>query len=104
MAYRGGNIDFTVKGDKTWNLDEHDFKVLVYPNNHPDRAVAVSKADMRKVEANMYEGAVSYKDTKNLMLGYYTIEILVIEAEDSRSVFARENAFELLDSASKNVE
>lgn len=104
MAYRGGNIDLTIKGDLTWDLDENDFKVLVYPNNYPEKAVSVSKADMSKVEDNMYSGSVSYKDTKAMMLGLYTIEVVIIKGEDSRSVFARENAFELFNSAAKDIQ
>lgn len=104
MAYRGENIDITVKGDATWNLDSLEFKVLIYPDRHPEDATMIDKSEMSRVEGNLYAGSVSYEITKDWPLGYYTVEVLIIENEMSRSVFVRQGAFTVHDSASKDID
>jgi hypothetical protein len=104
MAYRGGNIDINIKGDSTWNLDEHDFKVLVYPDRHTDEVTILDKADMKSIGGNHYSGTIPYTLTKGMALGYHTIEVLIIENETSRCVFAKPSALIMHDSASKDIE
>lgn len=104
MAYRGGNIDITVRGDSTWNLDELDFKVLIYPDRHPEDAITMNKSEMASIGVNHFAGSVGYEETRDMALGYYTVEILIIENETSRSIFAKQGAFPMHDSASKDVE
>lgn len=104
MAYRGENIDITIKGDDVFNLDDMDFKVLVYPDRHVDEAISIAKSDMTRLEDNQYFASIGYEKTKELPIGEYTIEVLVIEGSTSRSIFAKRGAFPVYDSASKNVE
>lgn len=104
MAYRGGNIDITVTGDFTWNLDELDFKVLIYPDRHPEDAIEMDKSELSREGENHYAGSVPYDVTRDMALGYYTVEVLIIENEASRSVFVKPAAFTMHDSASKDIE
>lgn len=103
MAYRGENIDITIKGDSEYNLDELDFKVLVYPDRHPDEKIVVEKSAMEKLDSNYYSATISYENTKGLALGLYTIELLVVESETSRSILVKQGAFPVYDSASKDI-
>ena len=103
MAHRGGNIDITIQGDSEFNLDTMDFKVLVYPDRHPEEVVTLEKSEMTKIEDNNYTGSIGYEVTKNMPLGSYTVEVLVIESETSRSVYAKAGAFPMYDSASKDI-
>lgn len=104
MAHRGENIDITIKGDETINLDNFDFRLLTYPDGHTDKATTVEKANMTKISANHYEAQIDYKVTKGMPLGAYTIEILLIESVAERSIYVKRGAFPLYDSASKNIE
>lgn len=104
MAYRGGNIDFVIKGDTENSLDANDFKVLVYPNRHFDNALAIEKSAMQKVGTNEYSCTIDYKGTKSMSIGMYTIEVLFIENENHRSVFTMQSAFPLYESASEDIE
>lgn len=103
MAYRGENIDITIKGDSEFNLDELDFKVLVYPDRHTNEATTIEKSAMTKLSDNHYHGSIGYEQTKGMSLSSYTIEILVIESGTSRSIYAKPGAFSMYDSASKNI-
>lgn len=104
MAYRGEDINFTIKGDEKINLDSYDFKLLTYPDGHTDQATTVEKANMTKIASNHYEGQIDYKVTKDMPLGTYTIEILLIESTTERSIYVKRGAYPLYDSASKNIE
>lgn len=104
MAYRGGNINIKIKGDASWNLDTHDFKILVYPDNRIGDALTLAKKEMVKINDNHYLAIINWQNTKMMKTGPYTIEVLVIQGEDSRSVFVKSNAFPLYDSASKDIE
>lgn len=104
MAYRGENIDITIKGDSEFNLDELDFKVLVYPDRHTNEATTIDKSAMTKLNDNQYFGTIRYERTKTMPLGLYTIEVLVIESGTSRSIYAKPGAFPMYDSASKDIE
>lgn len=101
--YRGENIDITIKGDSEYNLDELDFKVLVYPDRHPDERIEVDKSAMEKLDSNYYSAIIGYEKTKGLALGQYTIELLVVESETSRSILVKQGAFPVYDSASKDI-
>lgn len=104
MAYRGENIDITIKGDSEYNLDELDFKVLVYPDRHPNEKIVVEKSAMEKLDSNYYSATIGYEETKDFALGLYTIEVLIVESGTSRSIFAKQGAFPVYDSASKNID
>ena len=104
MAYRGENIDITIKGDSEYNLDELDFKLLVYPDRHPDEKKVVEKSAMEKLDSNYYSATIGYEATKDLALGLYTIEVLIVESGTSRSIFAKQGAFPIYESASKSIE
>lgn len=104
MAHRGENIDITIKGDSEFNLDELDFKVLVYPDRHPAEATTINKSAMTKLIDNQYFGSIGYEETKTMPLGLYTIEVLLIESGTSRSIYAKPGAFPMYDSASKDIE
>ena len=103
MAYRGENIDITIKGDSEYNLDELDFKVLVYPDRHPEERIVVEKSEMDKLGQNYYSATIGYEQTKDFALGQYTIELLVVESETSRSILVKQGAFPVYDSASKDI-
>ena len=103
MAHRGENIDITIKGDSEFNLDELDFKVLVYPDRHTNEATTIEKSAMTKLSDNQYFGTIRYEQTKAMPLGLYTIEVLVIESGTSRSIYAKPGAFPMYDSASKDI-
>lgn len=104
MAYRGENIDFVIKGDSKINLDQINFKVLIYPDRHEEEAIVINKAIMTRVAASHYKGQIGYSETKDLPLGMYTIEVLLIEKDTERSIFMKRGAFPLYDSASRNIE
>lgn len=104
MAYRGENIDITIKGDSEFNLDELDFKVLVYPDRHTEEMTTIEKSAMTKLNDNQYFGSIGYEQTKTMPLGLYTIEVLVIESGTSRSIYVKPGAFPMYDSASKNID
>lgn len=103
MAYRGENIDIAVKGDTQHDLDSKDFKVLVYPDGHTENVQIISKSQMQKIETNYYSGTISYETSKTMPLGSYTIEVLVIEGQNDRSIFLSRSAFPLYDSASSAI-
>ena len=103
MSYRGENIEITIKGDSEFNLDSLDFKLLVYPDRHPDEKIVVEKSAMEKLDSNYYSATIGYENTKDLALGLYTIELLVIESETSRSILVKRGAFPVYDSASKDI-
>ena len=102
--YRGENIDITIKGDAEFNLDSQDFKVLVYPDRHPDEAKIIAKSECEKVADNYYKAVIGFAETKDMPLGYYTIEVLIIENNNSRSIYAKQGAFPMYDSAAKSIE
>ena len=104
MAYRGENIEITIKGDSEFNLDQLNFMVLVYPDRHSDEKIVVEKSKMEKLESNYYQATIGYEETKMLPLGNYTIEVLVIQSETSRSIYAKPGAFPVYDSASKDIQ
>lgn len=104
MAYKGENIDITIKGDAEYNLDEFDFKVLVYPDRHPEEKIVVEKSSMEKLDLNYYLATIGYETTKGLTLGNYTIELLVVESGTSRSIWVKNGAFPVYDSASKSID
>lgn len=101
--YRGEDIDITIKGDSEFNLDELDFKVLVYPDRHTNEVTTIEKSAMTKLSDNQYYGTIGYEQTKTMPLGLYTIEVLVIESGTSRSIYAKPGAFPMYDSASKDI-
>ena len=103
MAYRGENIDFVIKGDSTYNLDTMDFKVLFYPDRHPDEVTTVLKSEMTKLNTNHYSGSIGYQHTKAMPLGLYTIEVLIIESSTNRSIFLKKGAFPLYETASEDI-
>jgi len=103
MAYRGGNINFTVKGDAQFNLDNLDFRVMIYPDRHPEEAKTVLKSQMTKLNTNHYAGTISYDETKTMHLGLYSIEVLIIESSTSRSVYKKAGAFPMYESASEDI-
>ena len=102
--YRGENIDITIKGDTEFNLDSQDFVVLIYPDRHPDETKIVTKLECEKVANNHYKAVIGYAETKEMPLGYYTVEVLIIENNNSRSIYAKQGAFPMYDSASKSIE
>lgn len=104
MAYRGGNIDITVKGDYEFNLNELDFVVLVYPDRYYDEVVTLNKSDMENIKSNMYSGTIGYEVTKTMPLGQYTIEVLIKEGNNRRSIYAKQGAFPMYESASEDIE
>ena len=104
MAYRGENIDITIKGDSEYNLDELDFKVLVYPDRHPEGKIIIDKSSVTKIDTNYYELSIGFEKTKEMALGQYTIELLLVESGTSRSIFAKQGAFPIYESASKSIE
>ena len=104
MAYRGENIDIVIKGDEQYNLDNLEFRVLVYPDRHTENAKSILKSEMTKVGSNHYSGTIGYNDSKNMPLGFYTVEVLIFDGVQNRSIFAKSSVFPLYDSASKNIE
>lgn len=103
MAYRGGNINITIKGDSSWDLDKNDFKVLVYPDRRFEDALSVDKSEMTKIGDNQYLAVIAWQKTKTMKTGPYTIEILIFEGENIRSVFMKESADHLYSSASTYI-
>ena len=101
--FRGETIDIVIKGDSVLNLDSNDFMVLLYPDRHPETVFSVSKSEMKKQNSNYYTGSIDFETTKTMPLGMYTIEVLFINGTSSRSVFAKQGAFPLYDSASKSI-
>ena len=103
MAYRGENIDITIKGDSEFNLDALSFMVLIYPDRHTEQAIQINKEDGDRLGENHYHLRLEYSQTKDMALGMYTIEVLVIESGISRSIYMKNGAFPVYDSASKNI-
>ena len=103
MAYRGEDIGINVKGTAQHNLDVQNFTVLVYPDGHPEASVNIPKSNMEQKGENYYSGFISHEISKTMALGYYTIEVLVTDTENGRSIFASKGAFPLYDSASKDI-
>lgn len=103
MFFQGGNIPFTVQGDTEFNLDEVDFKVLLYPDRHPESATTIEKYAMTKAGENTYSYSIGYAQTKTMPIGKYTIEVLIIANSSTRSIFMNQSCFALLSSASKNI-
>ena len=103
MAYRGENIDITIKGDSEFNLDSLDFKLLFYPDRHPEDAKTIEKSTCEKLGDNHYKAVIGFEETKTMSLGSYTIEVLIIENNYSRSIYAKQGAFPMYDSASKSI-
>lgn len=101
MAYRGEDIPIVITGDEENNLDTLDFKVLFYPHDKPESSTTLLKSEMKKESENSYSGKIPYTTTKEMSVGYYTIEILTIG--DERRIFKKDGAFTLYDSASKNI-
>lgn len=104
MAHRGETIDFFVKGDESYDLSKIDFNVLIYPHDKVDKSIVIAKEDMTLNEDGRYSGSISYEQTKNMELGLYDVEILLIEDASSRSIFTRKSVFSMKDSASKSIE
>lgn len=104
MAYIGEDIPITILGDATTNLDELDFKVVLYPHDNVDakNSMVILKTQMTREKSNVYSGKVPYTDTLIMPPGYYTLEILTI-GEDSRRIFRQEGIFTLYDSVSKTL-
>lgn len=103
MAYRGETISITIKGDEKHNLDSLEFKVLIYPDRHTDNYIQFDKSALVKLATNHYSLSIEPSTTADLALGLYTIEILLIAGESSRSIYAKWGAFPVYDSASKNI-
>ena len=104
MAYKGEDLPLEIKGDAEFNLDELDFKILVYPDRHPENVFLIEKSEMTKEYDNHYSGKIGYEITKEMPIGSYTIEVLAIEGETSRRIYVKLGAFPMYDSASKNIE
>ena len=102
MAYKGEDIPIVITGDDNTNLDDLDFKILIYPHDDIDNYIVLGKTDMKAGGANTYTGQIPHSETKDMPIGYYTIEVLSI-GDDKRRIFKKEGAFTLYDSASKNV-
>ena len=64
----------------------------------------VEKSAMEKLDSNYYSATIGYETTKDLALGLYTIELLVVESETSRSILVKQGSFPVYDSASKDIE
>lgn len=101
MAYRGEDIDFRIKGTDEVNLDINEFSLLIYPNGKYDEAYEISKKDMTKISNNIYVGSIPYETSKSMVLGSYTVELLMIVNGSARSIYAKRGALEIFDSASK---
>lgn len=103
MAYRGEDIKIVVKGDAIYDLDKCDFKVLLYPDRHPNEATVISKEEMTREGSNYYSGEISAEASKALPIGLYTIEVLVFDGEDDRTIFLERSVLPIYDSGSKNI-
>lgn len=105
MAYQGEDWVFTITGDDKTNLDNNDFKILVYPCGKSNISVStITKEQCSQVKENVYTGTIPFQTTKNLEIGLYTVEVLLISSGNVRSVFMKNNAFENKPSESKNIE
>lgn len=102
--YKGEDWPLDIKGDDEFNLDELDFKVLVYPDRRAEEVTILVKSQMSKVSDNHYSGKIGFGTTKNMPIGNYTIEVLIIEGQTSRRIYSRPGAFPVYDSAAKNIE
>jgi hypothetical protein len=101
MAYRGEDIDFRIKGTDEVDLDANNFSLLIYPNGRYDEAYEIPKVDMTKVSNNLYVGSIPYEKSKTMVVGSYTVELLMIINGASRSIYAQRGALVIFDSASK---
>lgn len=104
MYYQGENINIIIKGDSNIDLNQYNFTVLVY--NHYDESndiIEITKAQSEEIEPNTYSVEIPFATTMGLSTGQYDIEICVIENNDRRSVFKKNNAFTLNPSKSKDL-
>lgn len=108
MAYRGETLKITIKGDSEFDLDSLDFRLMIYPDRHTsnDMMKSLKKDQMTRIGDNHYLAEFTYMQTEDMPLGLYTIEVCVIENKgertESRSIYAKQGAFPMYDSASKN--
>ena len=105
--YRGENLKITIKGDAEFNLDDLDFGVFLYPDRNPGKRLfrlPVYKDKMSRIGDNIYLLDIDYSETETLHLGLYTIEIVVMEGSSHRSIFVKEGAFPVYDSATKTID
>lgn len=103
MAHKGEDIDLYISGDEIIDLDSIDFSVLIYPDGCYDSAIQISRSEMRRLNANKYLAIIPYTTTKDMVIGSYTVEIVVEIDESKRSIFARRRALNIYDSASKLI-
>lgn len=119
MAYRGEDINITIKGDDEYNLDELEFGVWIYPDRQPNALnwegpLRKGQLGMTRIGDNHYNLKIPRIFTTDLPLGLYTIEVVIFDGEHdgsleslyatSRSIFVKQGAFPVYDSASKNIE
>ena len=101
MAYRGEDTDFRIKGTHEANLDNNDFTILIYPDGRYSEAYEIPKRAMTRVSENVYVGYIPFTDSKSMVLGSYTVELLMMVDGANRSIYAKRSALEIYDSASK---
>jgi hypothetical protein len=117
--YRGEDWIITIKGDKEFDLDEMDFGVWLYPDRHPNALnwrgpirKSATTGEITRIGDNLYELRLAPSVTIDVPLGRYTIEIVVFTGEYTqsvwthrgRSIFIKQGAFAVYDSATKTIE
>ena len=113
MAYQGGDIKFTIVGNKKVDLDNNNFKVIVYPHCQCGKitdfntlpAVTLNKDSFEKTSDNTFVGKIPYTITKDMEETMYSMEVLIIDDEkNERRLFVKKHAFSLECSVSKQVD
>ena len=100
MALQGENINITLSGDSSINLDTIDFKVTAYISPNIESLVTITKAQCTPQANNKYLCVIPYTSTKTMAIGSYTIEVL---DNTNKSIYIKNNAFILNLSASKTL-
>lgn len=100
MALQGENINITIRGNDTINLDNIDFNVSVYIYPNIEAVTTISKLQCTKQDTNVYLCVIPYATTKTMQIGMYTIEVL---DSTNKSIYIKNNAFSLNISASKSL-
>lgn len=93
MFYQGETIKINIKSDSV-DLHNNNFVLSVYHSFELNKSITKVKDDGTYVDGK-YCFTLDYEETQVLPIGKYTIEILIYEDGNFRSIFKQKDAFTL---------